>query len=193
MPPAGQPSKRGVRPSSADAAESLLDHHLEDTIRAVEAAASAGGSAAVKLTALADPALLRHISDMLHDHRRAFRRLNVDQAPSPYVTLAPSPARLRRVLTGPGLSDSEVNDLFRAANYLGNGSLDYVQCEAEVDGGAMRVCVANTACDVALQGATFWRCCASGGRKATLLLLRSADHSPQRSSLRFSHLLRPLR
>lgn len=58
---------------------------------------------------------------------RAFRRFNLDQLESPYVALTPSPARLRRVLSGPGLSDSEVEDLFRAANYRGDGRLDYLQ------------------------------------------------------------------
>lgn len=144
------PSLQRARPSDSSSSEAQLDRNLEVTIRAVEAAASVGGSAAVKvrawvresggtrtpllrslayvqLTALADPALLRHVSDMVHDHRRAFRRFNLELEPCPYVTLRPSLPTLRRVLVGPGLSEGEVDDLYRACNYIGDNQLDYIQ------------------------------------------------------------------
>ena len=64
---------------------------------------------------------------MLHDHRRAFRRFNIDLDTNPYVNLRVSPARMRRVLAGPELTNAEVDDLFQAVDYTRDGHIDFLQ------------------------------------------------------------------
>jgi hypothetical protein len=81
----------------------------------------------VQLTAIAQPELLQHVSSILHDHRRAFRRFNVDLIPSPYTDLRIGHELFRSVLAGPRLSAHESGNLFTAMNYAADGKIDFIQ------------------------------------------------------------------
>ena len=89
-----------------------LDANLVSVIRAItDASHKGGGFAAVKMTGLAPPELLQHITNMLHDHRRAFRRFNKNSLPNPYADLHVPPSEFVRVLAGPRISERDVRVL----------------------------------------------------------------------------------
>ena len=110
-----------------------FDANLAQSLAGVKDAAGTGGFAAVKLTALAPPELLLAVSSMLHDHRRAFRRFT---PPPPLSALSHENVYTRgrvsrdtfcRVLAGARVSEVAANSLFDALDYMGDGSLDYLE------------------------------------------------------------------
>lgn len=98
--------------------------------------AGEGGFAAVKCTALGQPALLQHMSDILHETRRSFRALaggvTLDRGHRPesfYVDARVTREQLAAGLekTGLSLDAARLDSLFATVDENGTGSVDYVE------------------------------------------------------------------
>jgi hypothetical protein len=104
----------------------------------------------LQLTGLAEPELLQHISKMLHDHRRAFRRFNTAQVVNPYLDVEITREHFIKMLRGPRITETDVrthccmqqhwtctpvsfeyhlqaNDLFDTIDYMGDGKIDFLE------------------------------------------------------------------
>lgn len=61
------------------------------------------------MTSIATPELLQHVSAMLEDHRRAFRRFNFSQVLNPYLDLHVPCSTFLSALKGPRISEDDVS------------------------------------------------------------------------------------
>ncbi len=123
--------------------EAALDANLAASLRSVRAAGS--GFAAVKLTSLAAPDLLRRVSALLQRNRRAFRRFNAAAGADPYSARVDAAAFARALPLPP----AHARALFALLDSDGDGELDYLDfyagCAQLMAGGAEAAAVAAVA------------------------------------------------
>lgn len=143
--------------------EAECEHNCEVTLRSIETAADQNGFAAIKvrslpcdtlkahpltsrcrhqMTALGQPELLRHMSQILHENRRTFRTLFGGAAiksghwpasgatgRSPYLETVVSREDLHKAITESGLSmtAAETDRVFTAIDADQDGQVDYLE------------------------------------------------------------------
>jgi len=94
--------------------EDECDRNAEITLRAIETASAEQGFAAVKVTALGQPKLLQHVSSVVQENKRLFRRYFIEQAASEGEV---DPQVIAQAMTNGSahLTDARTNDAMSSA------------------------------------------------------------------------------